>query len=434
MRHLKISLLFVLANIYAGHAFALIPTQTVGDFHYWSTVYPSIKLSSPEAVCDDSASRLDSSTYDYTCDHVDYNDSTIYFQREKLTSPGLGGISTVSQGFVTIQCVDGSAWDYQAPVGICPEYCPPGDTYNYSTQQCDTPVVCDLGFNLTQEGTGSPPSSICQASCEYVPDGPAVYFGGDSWIANYKTNGSTCTGDSSNPLPNPNINDQPDQFPDLEEPTIPDDGDSTKDPATDEGQEGISNQLGGIQSQLSEIGQGINNIDSNTNGVESLLAQMLAQGQGTGTSGTGTGDQDGDGTDDSFSDGGCGAPPACNGPPIECAIANQAYLTRCNLQDETTDITEADVMAQTGQTETLEQYFDDTKPENIIDIDNYFTPATETTSSCPGDYNITTSLGSINLGFSKLCDFGNAVRPIILLATWIVVGFMFHNSLLRNWT
>lgn len=170
---------------------------------------------------------------------------------------------------------------------------------------------------------------------------------------------------------------------------------------------------------------------------------------GTGSDGGSTGlggiDQDGDGQGDcdpsiedcgaSNTGGGltCDSPPTCEGDAIACAIRFQAWSTRCNLEDNTTDITESDVMGQLGQTQTIEEYFDTANnPENEIDVMSETTLPTPTSGTCPPDLDMTLSIGSLTFPSQPICDIATIVRPAILALAYLISGLMFYNGLVRD--
>jgi hypothetical protein len=321
---------------------------------------------------------------------------------------------------VTVQtCSDGST----PQNGTCPDpTCPTGQVYDSDIGFCVTPPDCSTTVGQTVNGTvtqaGVGPAGQCYSGCFYETS-DFVFTSTDYGYFRFTGNGQSCSGPTDNPLPQP-----------VPEPTVTDDGNQTSEPATDENQEQISQQLGGVQDQLGNLEKGIGSEINLSNQRNDLLADILAaQLEGN----QGDDDKDGDGTDDSYADGSCAGPSVCNGPAIECAIAAQAYATRCNLQDETTDITETDVMNQLGATQTIEQYFDSTDPANNIDVTDSFTAPAETTSSCPPDYQVVTSVASFNISYAPICSFGNTVNPLVTLAAWIISGLMFYQALMKEW-
>ncbi len=336
--------------------------------------------------------------------------------------------------------------------GECDSSCPPGEARDAGglcavpLPQCTLPQVFDpvIGFcvtppdcsNTTGQGfqgglvAAGAIGNTCSGGCEYQPS-DFTFQGTNTGFWTYSGTGNACAGGAPAPVPLP----PPETpiTPTPPEPSIPNDNNTTNEPASDEGQETISNQLGGVQNQLQNLEKGTGSLITQGNQQNSLLQQIANKvGQGTGTKGPGTSDENGDGVDDSFTDGGCLGPPACNGPVIQCAIAAQAYATRCNLEDDTVDITEADVMLSTNTTLTLEQYFDSTNPSNQIDVTNSFTVPAATTSACPPDNIVQTSYGNVDITYSYICQFGTTVRPVVILGAWLIVGMMFYTTLLRN--
>ena len=114
-----------------------IPTETSGDVHYFSdNNYPSIKLETPQAVCDDNAARLSKSSpsRDYECDHFTYAESEIY---NLVTKESDGSQYVALQDHMVVQCVDNTNGTTVDEVYICPEQCQGDDAWNYSTKQCE---------------------------------------------------------------------------------------------------------------------------------------------------------------------------------------------------------------------------------------------------------------------------------------------------------
>ena len=128
--------LLLVMSLCTGKANA-IPTETSGDVHYFSDInYPSIKLETPQAVCDDNATRLSQSspTYDYECDHFTYAGSEIHYLRTKVTD---GSQVVIFKDFMVVQCVDNTNGTTVDGVYICPDQCQKGEAWNYSTRQCE---------------------------------------------------------------------------------------------------------------------------------------------------------------------------------------------------------------------------------------------------------------------------------------------------------
>lgn len=324
------------------------------------------------------------------------------------------------------------------------DLCPAGETYDFTQDKCVAPTNCPSGsFTVDYAGPEFVTTTSCVVngsgfSCEGTASGPPITNNNGLTVQLYSYTGDEC-GVNNDGTGGPEVTPKPEPVDPITptpepEPPVTDDGDTTDEPATDENQEVISNQLKGIQEQIQNLEQGSVDEVQTGNQSNSLLSEILSEIGSLNSNGSGgTTDGDGDGTDDSFGDASCLGPPVCNGPAIECAIAAQAYWTRCNLQDETEDIVEQDVMDTLGATQTIEEYFDPADPDNQVDVTGSFTAPVETTSACPGDYAIGTRFGTFNISYGYMCDFGNTVRPIVLLSAWIIAGLMFYGSLMRDW-
>lgn len=429
MKYLIVFFFSLIAAMSFGSAYA------VSDY-VWSVPYDAtLKFDAPASACTASASYYSTvnNTSDFTCTGGSYTNATTYSM--ELTRDD-GVILNINSLGTPIPCVAPQIWDndLQACVDPPPQ-CTPPQVYDAAIGFCVTPPDCSgtvgdvVNGNVVPVGPG--PASMCTGGCNYnVTD--FVFTSTDYGYWRFTGDGASCSGPTAPPQSDPPPPEDP-ITPTDPTPPVTDDGNPDAEPATDENQEQMSQQLEGIQNQLQNLEQGSANETNAQNTTNDLLSQLLNEARGTGDSGTGTGDQDGNGTDDFFADGACVTPPACDGPAIECAIAQQAYSTRCNLQDETQDITETDVMASVGATQTLEQYFDPSDPANTIDLTGSFTAPAETTSACPADYAVVTRFGSFNISYSYICDFGNTVRPVVLLAAWIISGLMFYGSLMRDW-
>jgi len=342
----------------------------------------------------------------------------------------------------TINCTDPQVIDLaNHSCGDPAPTCPSGQVWDATIGFCVTPKDCSGTVGDVVDGNVQPvgpgPSSMCSGGCEYATS-DFIFTSADYGYFRFTGTGATCSGSTPAPTPAP----LPEPTPETPtEPTTPEDPIPTPDPgtegdpATQGNQHTISNQLHGLAGQMGnlESGQGkLINQGNTTNSLLTNIANQLQEGNGTGSSGNGTSDQDGDGTDDSFSDGGCLTAPTCNGPAVECAIAFQAYNTRCNLQITDPAATEATVMADVGVTQTVEEILT-VAPEDEHDASTMFTSPTPAGGSCPADYSVSTSLGSVSFSWGPICEFGTDTRPVVLLAAWIVAGMMFYNALLRNW-
>lgn len=388
------------------------------------------------AACDGICSAFNGTT---TVCEVDatWADGTPKFAKVNCSAGG-GGSSYLTHD----DCVAPEV--YNVGTGTCAipaPACPPGQTQDPVTGLCFLPPTCTAG-NTYDGNFVTTPAAIaeCVGGCQYQPttfnssDGVSGYW-------TYVSDGVSCAGPTGNPTPTPDPATPPPTpetpiTPTTPEPSLQTDPNAPAAPATDKNQQVISQQIGGIQKQLQNLEKGTGSQITQGNQQVSLLQQIAdsVKGQGTGTSGDGTGDQNSDGTDDFFADAQCtGGPPPCNGPAIECAIAQQAYFVKCNLQMPKPDIKESDVMASVGVTQTLEQYFDPSSPSNNIDVSDSFTPPPLNISACPPDYAVNTQFGSFNISYSYLCDLGDSVRPLVLLSAWIIVGLMFYGSLMRGW-
>lgn len=138
------------------------------------------------------------------------------------------------------------------------------------------------------------------------------------------------------------------------------------------------------------------------------------------------------GTDQgSASDNGCGALPECTGDPILCVTLKMQHDTRCNLQSDTEDITEAEVMTQLGVTETVEEYFavDESDPNQNIDVGTIIT-TTPGTSACPADISITVPFmpTAVVIPNTPICDFLSYIRPAVIALSYLVSGLMLFSA------
>lgn len=342
--------------------------------------------------------------------------------------------------------------------------CPSGGTYNPVTNTCEDdeepPAQCESGETGTGTGpstwnSSSPNVTVCQENgCEAT------------WSMSVKTPGytfytTTTTGNecsepddgfqSSNPPPNlpPPL---PDPLPasggcvqDSQQ-VVCGDSATASPPVPDNGTSGQPAEPD-AQQKDPVSGDTFNTYNNTTtNNSTNFTGESPNTGEeGDGASvGLGGIDTDGDGQGDcdpskedcgaSNVSGGlnCSSPPQCEGDAILCAIRFQAWHTRCNLEDDTTDITEADVMSQLGQTQTVEEYFDHDNEDNIIDLDETVELPTPETGSCPADITVNTSIVSFTLPTQPICDIATLVRPAVIAITYLISGMMMFQGLIRT--
>lgn len=138
------------------------------------------------------------------------------------------------------------------------------------------------------------------------------------------------------------------------------------------------------------------------------------------------------GTDEnSASDGGCGQLPNCTGDPILCVTLKMQHDTRCNLQTDIEDVTEADVMGQIGVTQTIEDWVaeQDANTDNNIDVNTEFFTTQVGTASCPAPLTFDIpKVGPTSVPLTDLCNVLDLIKPAVILFANIIAGLMLFRA------
>lgn len=108
----------------------------------------------------------------------------------------------------------------------------------------------------------------------------------------------------------------------------------------------------------------------------------------------------------SFS-GSCDAQPACEGDPVQCAVAIATWKTDCKTLKPGTPPT-------------------DTPPVTEKKIGNQFSASDIGSGggSCPNPRVLSIAGQSISVEFTPICDFASAIRPVVILLGWICAGYI----------
>lgn len=189
--------------------------------------------------------------------------------------------------------------------------------------------------------------------------------------------------------------------------------------------------------------------------------------------GSGDGDVDGDGNRDldcnpqsnpdcGFTGAGtgsadCSVQPSCSGDPVQCAILYQEWASMCydpgvynNPSDCNVPLTcEGDVLKCEIIRQERQQYCDlfgtdstfDSDPTNNADFDRDLKDeATEIdlptafdtsglgSGSCPADYSMATSLGTVVLSFATMCELAPFIRILVLISSTFMAAFIVIGS------
>lgn len=107
----------------------------------------------------------------------------------------------------------------------------------------------------------------------------------------------------------------------------------------------------------------------------------------------------------SFS-GSCDAQPACEGDPVQCAVAIATWKTDCKTLKPGTPPTDTPAVVEKK-------------------VGNQFS-ATDLPggSSCPNPRVLTIGGQSIAIEFTPICEFASAIRPVVILLGWIFAGYI----------
>lgn len=105
--------------------------------------------------------------------------------------------------------------------------------------------------------------------------------------------------------------------------------------------------------------------------------------------------------------GSCDAQPACEGDPVQCAVAIATWKTECKTMKPGTPP-------------------ESTPPLTEKTVGNAFS-ATDLSSGggiCPNPRVITISGHSIHIEFTAVCEFAAGIRPVVILLGWICAGYI----------
>jgi len=226
---------------------------------------------------------------------------------------------------------------------------------------------------------------------------------------------------------------------------IPDDGNATNEPATDEGQEIISGQLDELITIADAIEKDTTDIALNTNDQKQLLTDIK---NNTSTAG------------DGFTDNGCLVAPACSGSPLECAKLEKLWEIECNQSDTGDRLATAAVDCTTAPVcsgdeidcqilnENWQSRCDlrgfDTLPDTTST--DYDAPITENydvgaamagvtnqsgflaAGACPSEV-LNLSLGTQTLDMQLICDYAETINPLVMILAGLVAGRIFFSGI-----
>jgi len=415
----------------------------------WSRqgVTPVVYFASPQAVCDAYAAE---SGPDWSCEYVQL--ITVDNYKIKISNTSNYSISYATS--IESNCPSAYVYDFTqqscVPEDLCSDKAgQPSSDYGHVPLSEFTPLGCKDGCTTAFQGIG-PSWFIENGKLTGYMEGEYTYFGDTCTVGTQPSTGpapvESCGPDQTGGTINGNFV------------CLDQNGPTEPDPPTQEEQdkedEILQQQEPPRITQTDRSENTVDNGDGTTTTTETITETFSdgstrtttnttttnADGSTTTTSGTSTTGGDAERQEQkeeeeengNFTDSGCQVAPRCTGDALQCAIARQAWETKCNLVSDTDEVTEADVMAQTGQTQTVEDYFDHANPDNVIDTEQLYNPPTASTASCPADISVTTRFGNFNFSYQPLCDLGALVRPLILALSVLIVAFMFYYALLRT--
>lgn len=125
----------------------------------------------------------------------------------------------------------------------------------------------------------------------------------------------------------------------------------------------------------------------------------------------------------SYTDGGCAAPPACDGDAVQCAQANQAWKIKCDLETEPTD--EAYTLGKSiaaGGADPKGNPFDaaNVTTVNVGDIVSTAAGQRTLTETCISSPSFTVMGGTFTFDVTKFCQFASIVGYMMVAASSII--------------
>lgn len=107
----------------------------------------------------------------------------------------------------------------------------------------------------------------------------------------------------------------------------------------------------------------------------------------------------------------CSAPPTCSGDAIECALLQQSWSNSCKGLDAT----------GSGDVRTKDALDPVSKTVSSLD-------STVVAGSCPAAQTFVVQGKSMSISYQFICDYGSAIKYLVLALAWLGAGFIVFGS------
>lgn len=373
---------------------------------------------------------------------------------EVYSCPSTGGWSLSGQSCTRADCTALETRD--SVTGACVASCPSGEHWDNAAQSChydscEKGKTLDSGWYGDTNNDGLPTATACYKGCKGVysgaKDATYAYWGGytsqKGFLGSYKADGTTGTcSTASKTLPTTEADTQKNQtalgclqsnqsfavdgsgavvcvplgtsgvvpVTSTDTPAIVNNADGTKTETVDTTEVSADGTVTTTQTTKSYDAQG-NLTGTSVTGSSSSMDSFCKNNPNSKLCGEGGTTSGGDV---------CLSPPVCSGDPINCAIQFQTWKTRCEVEKQNTNISEAKAWAdeQLSTGDPASPFADSQK--TYLNVGVFNTTDMLGNASCPAPKSFTVLGRTYQIPFDVFCNIAAIIGHILVIGASIL--------------